>query len=488
MAMNDRSGLNNGRMLINGELVESESGNWLESVNPANEEIIGRIPAASAVDVNRAVLAAEAAQPAWAALEPSARGRLLAKVAQALRSRSEEVLHLEVIDTGNTITKMKKDVEQAAKAMEFFSGLGSEIKGESVPASADHLHVSIREPYGVVGRIVPFNHPIKFAANAIAAPLMAGNAVIVKPPEQSPLSAGILAEICRELLPPGVVNIVTGNGMPAGDAIVRHPAIKRIAFTGSVPTGMAIQRAAAETCVKHISLELGGKNPLIVFPDMDPDKIAEVAVSAMNFAWQGQSCGSSSRLLLHESIHDAVLKRVVERVAALRLGDPLDPQSQMGPLNSQRHYERVCAKVQSGLAEKARLMTGGSRPKGRQFEKGYWLLPTVFADVNPKMTIGCEEIFGPVLSVFKWRDEKEALNIANSTDYGLTASIWTNDIKTALRVAKAVRSGYVWVNGASGHFYGTPFGGMKNSGIGREEGIDELLSYTEVKSIHIRLT
>lgn len=486
--MNDRFGLKDGRMLIGGELVESESGNWLESVNPANEEIIGRAPAASAVDVHRAVLAAEAAQPAWAALEPTARGRLLAKVAQALRSRSAEVLPLEVIDTGNTITKMKGDVEQAAKAMEFFSGLGSEIKGESVPASADNLHISIREPYGVVGRIVPFNHPIKFAANAIAAPLMAGNTVIVKPPEQSPLSACILAEICRELLPPGVVNIVTGNGMPAGDAIVRHPAIKRIAFTGSVATGMAIQRAAAETCVKHISLELGGKNPLIVFPNMDPDKIAGVAVSAMNFAWQGQSCGSTSRLLLHESIHDAVLKRVVERVAALRLGDPLDPQSQMGPLNSKRHYERVCAMVQSGIAEKARLMTGGTRPQGRQFEKGYWLSPTVFADVHPKMTIGREEIFGPVLSVFKWRDEKEALDIANSTDYGLTASIWTNDIKTALRVAKAVRSGYVWVNGASGHFYGTPFGGMKNSGLGREEGIDELLSYTEVKSIHIRLT
>lgn len=486
--MNDRFELNSGRMLIGGELVESESGNWLESVNPANEQVIGRVPAGSAADVNRAVLAGEAAQPGWAAIEPAARGRLLVKVAQALRSRSGEVLHLEVIDTGNTITKMKSDVEQAAKAMEFYSGLGSEMKGESVPASADNLHISIREPYGVVGRIVPFNHPIKFAANAIAAPLMAGNTVIVKPPEQSPLSAGILAEICRELLPPGVVNIVTGNGMPAGDAIVRNPAIKRIAFTGSVPTGMAIQRAAAETCVKHISLELGGKNPLIAFPDMDPDKIAEVAVSAMNFAWQGQSCGSTSRLLLHESIHDAVLKRVVERVAALRLGDPLDPQSQMGPLNSKRHYERVCAMVQSGIAENARLMTGGTRPQGRQFEKGYWLSPTVFADVHPKMTIGREEIFGPVLSVFKWRDEKEALNIANSTDYGLTASIWTNDIKTALRVAKAVRSGYVWINGASGHFYGTPFGGMKNSGIGREEGIDELLSYTEVKSIHIRLT
>lgn len=486
--MNDRSGIHQGRMLINGELVESESGNWLSSLNPANEEIIGRIPAASAADVHRAYLAAEAAQPAWAAMTPLARGGLLRKVAQAMRERGEEILHLEVIDTGNTISKMRGDIESAAKAMEFFSGLGSEIKGESVPVSADNLHVSIRDPYGVVGRIVPFNHPIKFASNAIAAPLMAGNTVLVKPPEQSPLSAGILAEICRDILPPGVVNILTGNGMPVGDAIVRHPGIKRIAFTGSVATGMAIQRAAAETSVKHISLELGGKNPLIAFPDMDPDKIAEVAVSAMNFAWQGQSCGSTSRLLLHESLYDAVLKRVVERVAALRLGDPLDPQSQMGPLNSKPHYDRVCALVQSGITDKARLMIGGARPAGAQFEKGYWLLPTVFADVDRHMRIAQEEIFGPVLSVFKWRDEQEAIDLANSTDYGLTASIWTNDIKTALRVAKAVRSGYVWVNGASGHFYGTSFGGMKNSGLGREEGIDELLSYTELKSIHFRIS
>jgi acyl-CoA reductase-like NAD-dependent aldehyde dehydrogenase len=421
-------------------------------------------------------------------MTPAARGGYLLKVAVAMRERADEILRVEVMDTGNTITKMKGDVLQAAKALEWFAGLGSELKGETIPASTDNMHISIREPYGVVGRIVPFNHPIKFASNAIAGPLMAGNTVVVKPPEQSPLSAGILAEICRDLLPPGVVNIVTGNGMPVGDAIVRHPKIKRIAFTGSAPTGMAIQRAAAEVCVKHITLELGGKNPLIVFPDMDPAKIADVAIGAMNFAWSGQSCGSASRLLVHESLYDEVLKLVVEKAAALRVGDPLDGNSQMGPLNSKKHYERVCEMIQKGKDEKARLMTGGGRPEGKQFEKGYWLQPTVFAEVTPQMTIGREEIFGPVLSVFKWKDEKEAIAIANSTEYGLTASIWTNDIKTALRMAKAVQSGYIWINGASGHFYGTQFGGMKNSGLGREEGLDELLSYTELKSIHIRLT
>ncbi len=476
------------RMLIGGQLVESDSGQWLDAIDPSTEELIGRFPSGSQADVARAVEAAESAQPAWGALDPVSRGKLLRKVASALRERSEEALHTEVRDTGNTITKMKGDVESAAYAMEFFAGLGTEIKGETVPASVDNLHLTLREPYGVVGRIVPFNHPIKFAAHALAAPLMAGNTVVVKPPEQSSLSAGILAEICRDLLPPGTVNIVTGNGMPAGDAIVRHPSIKRIAFTGSVPTGLRIQRAAAETGIKHITLELGGKNPLIAYPDQDPEKIADIAVSAMNFAWQGQSCGSTSRLLLHESLYDKVLEGVVERVAALRLGDPMDPASQMGPLNSKAHYDRVCAMVQAGHDDGARLMIGGKRPPGAAFKKGFWLQPTVFADVDRSMRIAREEIFGPVLSVFKWRDEKEALELANATEYGLTASIWTNDIKAALRAARAVRAGYVWINGASAHHYGMPFGGMKSSGLGREEGIDELLSYTETKSIHIKLT
>jgi betaine-aldehyde dehydrogenase len=475
------------RMLIDGELVESESGEWLESVNPANEEIIGYFPSASAADVHRAVAAAEKAQPAWADIAPAARAKLLRKVADGLRERSDELLHLEVIDTGNTITKMKGDVESAAFAMEFFAGLATEMKGESIPASSDSLHITLREPYGVVGRIVPFNHPIKFAAHAIAAPLMAGNTVVLKPPEQSSLSAEILSELCREFLPPGVVNIVTGNGMPTGDALVRHPSVKRIAFTGSVPTGMAIQRAAAESGVKAVTLELGGKNPLIAFPDMDADKIAEVAVAAMNFAWSGQSCGSTSRLLLHESLHAAVLKRILERVADLRMGDPLDPASQMGPLNSKRHYERVCAMVQSGIDDGATLKFGGKRPAGEAFKRGYWLQPTVFSDVTQGMRIAREEIFGPVLSVFSWRDEAEALALANSTDYGLTASIWTNDIKTALRMARKVKAGYVWINNASAHYYGTPFGGFKNSGLGREEGLDELLGYTETKTIHIKL-
>jgi acyl-CoA reductase-like NAD-dependent aldehyde dehydrogenase len=474
-------------MLIDGELIDSDSGELLESVNPANEESLGYVPAASAFDIDRAVAAAEAAQPAWGALEPKERSKLVRKLAQALRENFDNILRIEVVDTGNTISKMRADVATAGDTLDFYAGLATEIKGETIPASGKNLHFTLREPYGVVGRIIPFNHPIKFAANALAAPLVAGNCVVLKPPETSPLSATILGELCRKVLPPGVVNIVTGLGMPAGDALARHPKVKRLAFTGSVPTGRAIQRAAAEGGIKHVTLELGGKNPLIAFPDMDPDRVAQVAVAGMNFAWQGQSCGSTSRVLLHESLYKPVLERLIDRVAALRLGDPLDDKSQMGPINSKRHYERVCAMVESGRAEGARLMTGGKRPNGSEFKRGYWIEPTVFAEVTLNMRIAREEIFGPVLSVFSWRDESEVIALANATEYGLTASILTNDIRTALRTARAVKSGYVWINGASGHFYGTPFGGFKNSGIGREEGIDELLSYTEVKTVHVLL-
>ncbi len=339
----------------------------------------------------------------------------------------------------------------------------------------------------MVGRIAPFNHPIMFAAGGLAAPLMAGNTVVVKPPEQSPLSATILSEICAEVFPKGVVNIVTGYGADAGDALVRHPSVKRIAFIGSVPTGRAIQRAAAETGVKHVSLELGGKNPMIIFPDVDLDEAVKAAIGGMNFAWQGQSCGSTSRLLLHESLYDKFLDKLVGQIAGLRIGDPASPASQMGPVNSKAHYQRVLHYIEAGKADGAKLATGGKRPPGADFARGYWVEPTVFANVTPDMRIAREEIFGPVLSVLRWSTFEEAIAIANGTEYGLTASIWTRDIKQALRAAKAVNSGYIWINGFSAHYRGTPFGGLKNSGIGREEGLDDLLSYTETKAIHIML-
>lgn len=475
------------KTLIGGELVESESGKWLESVNPANEELIGYVPLCGKADVDKAVAAAQKAAPEWDAIGVKARAEYLRELGRQLQSHAPEILEVEVADCGSTVGKLRGDVGHAVGALEQFAGLGMEMKGETIPASTGNLHLTIRQPYGVVGRIAPFNHPLYFAAGGSAAPLMAGNTLVVKPPEQSPLSSAILSEICRDVLPPGVMNIVPGLGAEAGDAIVRHPAIKRVGFIGSLPTGLAIQRAAAEVCVKHLSLELGGKNPMIVFPEVDIDQAVNAAVMGMNFAWQGQSCGSTSRLLLHETIYDEVVGKLKARIDSIRLGDPASEESQMGPINSKAQYERVLRYIGYGKEDGATLLSGGVRPEGADFERGYWVRPTVFGDVTPDMRIAKEEIFGPVLSVLRWKTPDEAFAIANSTEYGLTAAIWTNDLKMALQAARRVESGYIWINGFSTHYRGTPFGGLKNSGTGREEGLDELLSYTENKTIHIAL-
>lgn len=475
------------RMLIGGELVESESGRWLESIDPATEEVLGRVPEGSAKDMNRAVEAAEAAQPAWAALAVPERARYLRRLADALKEQADRILTTEVIDTGNTIAKMRGDVQIAYDQLYYYAGLGYELKGDSIPATPGNLHVTVREPYGVVGRIIPFNHPLMFAAAKMAAPLMAGNTVVEKPSEQSPFSACILAEICADILPPGVVNIVTGHGREAGDALVRHPRVKRLAFIGSVPTGMLIQRSAAEVAVKNISLELGGKNPMIVFPDADLEKAVPAAINGMNFAWQGQSCGSTSRLFLHADIYDRFLEDLVGRVAAMKIGDPLLDESDMGPINNRPQYEKVLHYIEAGKADGGRLMTGGKRPEGDMFKKGFWVEPTVFADMKPDMRLAREEVFGPILSVFRWTDLDETLDIANSLEFGLSGSVWTRDISAAISTARRIQSGYIWVNGVGAHYAATPFGGYKNSGTGREEGLDDLLSYTEEKAINIML-
>lgn len=472
-------------MLIGGKFVPASGGQWVESVNPATEEVHGRVPLGTAEDVDSAVRAGEAAQPAWAELSVWERRDQVRKLAAAMRARSKEILPLEAADTGNTIASLGRDIEVAANYLEYFAGLGTELKGDSVPASGNGVHFSMRQPYGVVARIVPFNHPFLFAGAHLAAPLMAGNAVIIKTPETSPLSGTIMGEICNEVLPPGLVNIVHGPGLPTGDALVRHPRIWRIGFTGSVPTGMAIQRSAAEVAVKHVSLELGGKNPMIVCPDADVDTVAKAAVGGMNFAWAGQSCGSNSRLLLHESLHDQVVERIVAQVSAIKLGNPLDPASQMGPVNSVGHYKRVLSFIDSAKTDGAKLLSGGTRPEGEAFRRGYWIRPTVYANVTPAMRVAREEIFGPVLSIMKWRTEDEAIAMANATEYGLAAGVWTHDLKIAMNMAKKLQSGFVWVNTTARHFVGTPFGGWKNSGLGVEECLGELLSYTHSKAVHI---
>jgi len=474
-------------MLIGGQLVQSASGEIIDSVNPATGNIIGHIPVAGKSDVDEAVSAGIIAQAGWARTDMQERAELLRNIARNVRQRAEEILQIEVRDTGNTVSKLRGDITTGINFLEYFAGLGLELKGISVPASQNNLHFTLREPYGVVGRIIPFNHPFMFALAKMGAPLMAGNSLVIKPPESSSLSAGILAEICRDIVPAGLVNIVTGTGSVTGDALARHPQVRRLGFIGSVPTGLAIQRAAAEVAVKHISLELGGKNPMIVFPDINPDVAATAAVAAMNFSWQGQSCGSCSRLLLHESIHDEVLDKIIDKVRNLVVGDPLDPVTQMGPLNSLMQRKKMECYVRNAHKEGAMLMIGGKRPSGAMFDKGYWYLPTVFSGVTAQMQIGREEVFGPLLSVMRWQNMDDLLRVANSTEYGLTAAVWTNDLKAAIHVIRHIRAGYIWVNNFSAHYLGTPFGGVGNSGLDREECLDELYSYSQIKTVHIAL-
>lgn len=474
-------------MLIGSELTLGSGSDWIASTNPANEEPLGRVPAGSAEHVNQAVQAAVDAQPAWNDLSIWERGSLLKELAAAIREQKTEIKSLEAADSGNTISNLDGDLHKASNHFEYFAGLASEIKGETVPASPNGLHITTREPFGVVGRIVPFNHPFMFATANLAAPLVAGNTVVLKSPETSPLSATIVAELCHEILPPGVVNLVSGYGYPVGDRIARHPDVRRIGFTGSVGTGLAIQRAAAESCVKTISLELGGKNPLIVREDAHLEAAIMAAVAGMNFAWAGQSCGSTSRILVHESVYADAIELAKTLVEKIRVGDPLDASSQMGPVNSSAQYERVIAHISKGRIDGARLITGGERPKGEEFSKGYWVQPTIFADVTADMHVGREEIFGPVMCFSKFSTDQEAISIANGTDYGLTAAVFGADIKSVLCIAKRLQAGVVGVNSTKMHYVGMPFGGTKNSGIGGEECLEELLSYTETKAMHIAL-
>jgi betaine-aldehyde dehydrogenase len=460
-------------------------GRHIESINPGTGETLGRVADCGTADVDAAVAAAKSAFEEWRRVLPLERTKILRRVAEVLRANAGELAMIDAADCGNPVAEMASDAMIAAAQMEFFAGFVTEMKGTSIPMGPDVVNFSVREPLGVVGRIVPFNHPVMFCAGKSAAPLAAGNTIIVKPAEQAPLSALRLAELCDGLLPPGVFNVVPG-GKEVGSAIAAHPGIAKVALIGSVPTGRAVMRAAADT-VKPVMLELGGKNALIAYADADPDEVAGGVVAGMNFTWCGQSCGSTSRAFLHERIHDAVLERVKARVAHFKPGIPTDRTTTMGAIISQMQFDRVMNYIASAKKDGARLVAGGGRPNDPKLAKGFYIEPTVFADVTPHMRIAREEIFGPVLAVFKWRDEAAMLAEVNAVEYGLTASIWTNDLSTAHRAAMAVEAGYVWINEVGKHFLGAPFGGVKQSGIGREECFEEMLSFTQEKNIHVRL-
>jgi len=474
------------RLAVGGRLRPADGGRTYDVECPATEARLAAAPDASAEDVDEAVRRAADAGSSWRALDVRERGRRLRALAEAVRAHAEELALLDALDSGNPLSAMRNDVSWGADVLDLFADYGSHLGGSTIPASPDNLHFTRRSPFGVVARIVPFNHPLFFAASKAAAPLMAGNTVVLKPSDITPLSALRLAEIADGILPPGVFSAVTSDGPTASSALVRHPLIRRIGFIGSDRVGRIIQRDAAEVGVKEISLELGGKNALIVCPDADLDAAATGIVNGMNFAWsEGQSCGSTSRVLLHASIADEVLELVRERVAAIRIGFPSDPETQMGPLASRAQYDKSRLYIDVALAEGATLFQGGQRPQGGTFERGHYLEPTIFTDVRPSMRIAQEEVFGPVMSVLTWTDLDDAVAIANGVDYGLTASVWTRDVSTALGLADRIQAGYVWINGSSRHFWGVPFGGTKSSGTGREESVEELLSYTELKAVNV---
>ncbi|HEY2231472.1 MAG TPA: aldehyde dehydrogenase family protein [Xanthobacteraceae bacterium] len=461
------------------------SGPSVEVTSPGTGESLGKVAEGNAADAQAAIAAAKAAFRDWRRVAPVERARMLRAIAEVLRKNGDELAMIDAADCGNPYAEMVRDANMGAAQLEFYAGLVTEMKGDSIPMGPDSVNFSVREPWGVVGRIIPFNHPFMFAAGKSGAPLAAGNTVVLKPPEQAPLSALRLAELIDGILPPGVWNVVPG-GREVGQVLSSHPDVACVALIGSVPTGRAVMKAASDT-LKPVLLELGGKNALIAYPDADLEGVSAAVVDGMNFTWCGQSCGSTSRAFVHADIYDAVLERAAKSIKRYRPGVPTDPATTMGSIISKVQHDRIMGFIDSAKREGARLVSGGGRPADPKLANGLFIEPTIFADVTMDMRIGKEEIFGPVLSVFKWHDEADMLAQVNQVEYGLTCSIWTNDLQTAHRTAAAVEAGYVWINEVSKHFLGAPFGGYKQSGIGREECIAELLSFTREKNIHINL-
>ena len=457
---------------------------FADTYNPATGEVLGRVPEASPQDADAAVEAARAGFQTWRRVPPLERAKTMRRVAVVIREHAQEIALLDAANGGNPVSEMGSDAHIAAGMFDFFAGLVTEMKGASIPMGPDAVNFSVREPVGVVARMMGFNHPFMFNAGKLAAPLAAGNVVIIKPPQQTPLSGLRLAELIGELLPPGVFGLLTG-GREVGARLTSHPGVDMVTLIGSVPTGRAVYQSAAGS-MKPVILELGGKNALIAFSDADPEEVADAAVKGMNYTWCGQSCGSMSRVFLHDTIYDAVLDRLKVKIKHYRPGPPTDAGTTMGAIVSKAQYDSILGFIASANLEGAELICGGGPPTDPALKNGYFIEPTVFA-VTPQMRIAREEIFGPVQSILRWTDETEMLKQVNGVEYGLTCAIFSNDLNRAHRTAAEVDAGYVWINTVSTHFLGAPFGGVKQSGIGKEECLAELLSCTREKNIYIQL-
>jgi acyl-CoA reductase-like NAD-dependent aldehyde dehydrogenase len=390
------------------------------------------------------------------------------------------------MDSGNTISAMRIDVANAIRTIGYYTGIASELKGDTLPSDTSGMYFTLREPHGVAASITAYNHPFYFAIDRTIGSLLAGNTMVLKPPEQDSITSLMLAEVVADVFPKGVWNIVTGSGPGVGAPLVRHPTVRRITFTGSASTGKLIFRSAAETGLKSVTLELGGKNPIIVFPDADLGAAAAAAVAGMNFTLTaGQSCMSTSRAFVHADVHDAFLSKVAEQMSSIRVGLPLDESSQMGPVVSEAQYNKVMGYIDLAGSEGADRIVGGERPSDPRLT-GYYVMPTLFDNVTMGMRVANEEIFGPVLAVLPWNDEDRLLSEVNAVDYGLTAAIWTRDIQKALRFAYEVVSGLVWINGR-GETPGIPHGGFKDSGLGRLGCIEDLVTNTQQKAVAITI-
>jgi betaine-aldehyde dehydrogenase len=475
------------KLFYNGQWNQPHDGEYRETFNPGNGKVIDKVAFAGVADTKAAIEAAQRAFPSWRATPPIQRGKLLKKAAQVLRDHATELALIDSYNTGNPISEMLNDANGAAEHIDFFAGLIPAVHGETTShLTDDSFNYTLREPLGVISRIVASNHPVMFTGFKLAAPLAMGNTVIIKSPEQAPLSGLRLMELIGDIFPPGVLNLLHG-GPECGKTLSSHPLVKKITLVGSLPTGIAVQKAAAAT-LKPSTLELGGKNALLAYPDADLDVLVEGIVRGMNFSWCGQSCGSMSRVFLHESHHDKVLELVKEKVElAYRPGVPTDPATTMGSLVSKAAQERVLGYIAVGKEEGARVVTGGKVPSTKNTKGGFFVEATIFADVTQSMRIAREEIFGPVMSVLKWTNEEDLIEQANSVEYGLTASIFTSSIKKAHETVRRVEAGCVWVNTVATHYFGTPFGGYKQSGLGREDCFEELVSMTQVKAVNFKL-
>jgi aldehyde dehydrogenase (NAD+) len=475
-------------LFIGNEWCEAASGLTMEVVNPATEEVIAAVASAGRDDLDTAVHAARTALTGpWSALSARERGRLVRKLGERLLERADEIARLETLHNGKPISESRNiEIPAAAECFEYYGGWSDKIMGETIPVKGNHLTYTLREPIGVVAAIVPWNFPLLLAAWKVAPALACGNTVILKPASQTPLTALALAEIAVEVgLPPGVLNVLTGPGASLGQAIVEHPGIDKIAFTGDTTTGKGIMRGAAAT-LKRITLELGGKSPNIVLADADIDAAVRGATMGI-FYGKGEVCAAGSRLLVDTAIKAEFIDKLAARAKKMVPGDPLDPKTRFGAVSSRKQMETVLRYIDSGKREGATLVAGGARADIGT-GKGFFVQPTVFADVQPGMTISREEIFGPVLAAIEFADIDEAIARANDSPYGLAAGVWTRDIKKAHYVARKLQAGTVWINTYNVYDTAAPFGGYKQSGFGREMSAHALEHYTQIKTVWVDLS